>query len=99
MFVDELYGFSPIVSRASAPNLIMALGILLLSVPFPNFGSTGNLGISLERGNYSKLRLYISDNGGVSWRELASGYYYFQLVNFGVFTTIISKYQQTYYVS
>ncbi|XP_011403900.1 PREDICTED: VPS10 domain-containing receptor SorCS1-like [Amphimedon queenslandica] len=80
MYIDESHGFQPILSQDSAPNIIMALG---------------NLGLSLNRYNYYALRLYISDNGGVTWRELASGYKEFQLINFGVFTSIVAKWTQT----
>ena len=58
----------------------------------------GNIGESLVRYNYNGLRLYISDNGGVIWRELYSGYKEFQLLNYGVFTAVVDKWIPASYV-
>ena len=63
-----------------------------------NYYFTGNIGESLNRFDYSGLRLYISDNGGVIWRELYSGYKEFQLLNYGVFTAVVDKWIPASYV-
>ena len=58
--------------------------------------SSGNLGQHVTNWK-KKLRLYMSDNGGVTWRELFTGYKRFQLLNFGVFTAVVDKTVNTFY--
>ena len=63
-----------------------------------NYYFIGNIGESLNRFDFYGLRLYISDNGGVIWRELYSGYKEFQLLNYGVFTAVVDKWKPASYV-
>ena len=39
----------------------------------------------------------MSDNGGVTWRELFPGYKLFQLLNYGVFTVVVEKASTAFY--
>ena len=41
----------------------------------------------------------MSDNGGVTWREISAGFKQFRLVNFGVFTVVVEKRYPTNYTS
>ena len=39
----------------------------------------------------------MSDNGGVTWRELFTDYKQFQLLNYGVFIAVVDKAKTAFY--
>ena len=51
----------------------------------------GNTGTHLER-NASTTHLYVSHDGGIVWKEsLDSGYGYYQVLDYGVYTLFVAN--------
>jgi sortilin len=71
--------FGGVYSRSSAPGVII---------------STGNVGMSLEHNDVTRVNTYISRDGGVSWEETKRGPYIFEFGNHGGMLVIAKQFVQ-----